>query len=389
MTFSDNVTVLEKDGKTYYIIGTAHISSESVNEVESVIDQVKPDTVAIELCETRYKSKMDEDRWKKLDIFEIIKQKKFLFLLSSLAMGAFQRRIGEKLGVEPGAEFFAAIKKAKEVDAELVLADRDIQATLKRTWGNLSLFKKLNALNMLVGSLFSSEDSEITKEQIEKMKEKDQLTEMMNEFAEINPEIKKPLIDERDEYLMSSIEEAPGEKIVAVVGAGHVPGMKTHFGKSINKEKLSEIPKQGSAVKLLKWVFPILVLSAFSYGYFKHDFSTLEEMIYRWVLPNAIFAGLFTAIAGGKILSIITAFIASPITSLNPLLPVGVVVGYVEAKLRRPTVQDCEQINDDIKDFKGFYKNQFTRVLLVALASIIGSGIGAWVGIGWLATLIG
>ena len=303
-------------------------------------------------------------------------------------MGAFQRLIGEKLGVQPGAEFFAAIEKAKEVGADLVLADRDIQATLKRTWGNLGLFKKMNATSMLVGSLFSGDDIEITKEQIEKMKEKDQLAEMMNEFATENPEIKKPLIDERDEYLMSSIEEAKGEKIVAVVGAGHVPGMKTHFGKTIDKEKLSELPKPSQAMKYVKWIFPVLVLGAFSYGYYKHDFSTLEDLVYNWVLPNAVFAGLFTAIAGGKILSIITAFIASPITSLNPLLPVGVVVGYVEAKLRRPTVQDCEQINDDVKDLKGFYKNQFTRVLLVALASTIGSGLGAWIGIGWIANTL-
>jgi len=384
MTFSDNVTILEKDNKTYYIIGTAHISADSVKEVEEVIDAVKPDTVAIELCQARFDAKMDADRWKKLDIFEIIKQKKFLFLLSSLAMGAFQRRIGEKLGVQPGAEFFAAIEKAKEVGADLVLADRDIQATLKRTWGNLGFFKKMNAMSMLVGSLFSGDDMEITKEQIEKMKEKDQLAEMMSEFATENPEIKKPLIDERDEYLMSSIEEAKGKIIVAVVGAGHVPGMKTHFGKTIDKEKLSELPKPSIFPKVAKWIIPFAVIGLIAQGYFNQGFDTFETMIYAWVIPNSVLAGLFTIAAGAKIPSIITAIVGSPITSLNPLVPLPIFVGYVEAKFRRPTVNDCEQINDDVKDLKGFYKNQFTRVLLVALASVLGSGLGGMVGISWL-----
>jgi pheromone shutdown-related protein TraB len=384
MTFSDNVSILEKENKTYYIIGTAHISADSVKEVEDVIEMVKPDTVAIELCQARFDAKMDEDRWKKLDIFEIIKQKKFLFLLSSLAMGAFQRRIGEKLGVQPGAEFFAAIEKAKEVGADLVLADRDVQATLKRTWANLGFFKKLNAMSMLVGSLFSGDDIEITKEQIEKMKEKDQLADMMNEFAIENPEIKKPLIDERDEYLMSSIEEAKGEKIVAIVGAGHVPGMITHFGKIIDKEKLCELPKASLLPKIAKWIIPFAVIGLIFQGYMNQGFDTLETMIYAWVIPNSLLAGIFTIAAGAKLPSIITAIIGSPITSLNPLVPLPIFVGYVEAKFRKPTVQDCEKINDDCKDFKGFYKNQFTRVLLVAVASVLGSGLGGMIGISWL-----
>ena len=384
MNFSDNVTILKKENKTYYIIGTAHISSESVKEVEYVIEFVKPTTVAVELCETRYQARMDQDRWKKLDIFEIIKQKKFLFFLSSLAMGAFQRRIGEKLGVEPGAEFFAAIKKAEKVGAKLVLADRDVQATLKRTWGNLGFFKKLNAMSMLVGSLFSDEDSNITKEQIEEMKQKDQLNEMMAEFARENPEIKQPLIDERDQYLMSSIEEAEGESIVAVVGAGHVPGMQTYFGKPVDRDKISEIPKPSALPKVVKWIFPFIAIGLLLQGYLNQGFDTFESMLYAWIIPNSVFAGVFTILAGAKIPSIITAIIGSPITSLNPLVPLPLFVGYVEAKLRRPTVQDCEKINDDIKDFKGFYKNKFTRVLLVALASALGSGLGGMIGISGL-----
>ena len=383
---SDNIHLLEKDDKKIYLIGTAHVSQKSVEEVRETIQKLKPDTVCVELCETRYQSMMDEDRWKKLDIFQIIKEKKVLYLLSSLAIGAFQRRIGETLGVSPGAEFKAAIEEAKKIDAKIVLADRDVQATLKRTWRNLSFIKKAGLFSTITESLFSKE--EIKEEDIEKMKENDELTEMMQEFANVNPEIQKPLIDERDQYLMSSTEDANGKNIVSVVGAGHIPGMKNYFGKDIDKEDISKIPEPSKALGLLKWIVPTLVLIAFYLGIQKNSWDSLDDMLYAWILPNSIFAAVLTAIAGGKFITIIVAFIASPMTSLNPLLPAGIVVGLTEAYLRKPTVEDCENIPKDVQDFKGIYKNKFTRVLLVAFLASIGSALGAYVGISWLAWLV-
>jgi pheromone shutdown-related protein TraB len=382
---SDNVTVLKKDGKTYHIIGTAHISKESVDEVNRVIDEIKPDTVCVELCETRYQSMTDSDRWKKLDIFQIIREKKVLFLMSSIAMGAFQRRLGAELGVKPGAEFKAAIEKANEIGAKVVLADRNIQATLKRTWRRLSFFKKLNTFNMLVESLFSKET--ISEEEIEKMKEKDQLTEVMNEFAQENPEIQKPLIDERDQYLMSSIEEAEGETIVAVVGAGHVPGMQTYFGKKIDKDALNVIPPVKKFVPLLKWVIPVLLVWAFYNGYTKSQENTFEQMLNAWIYPNILFAMLFTIAARAKFITVIAAGILSPITSLIPLIGTGMFTAWIEAHLNRPTVEDAERIPDEVVDFKGMYKNKFTHILLVFVMSNAGSSIGAYIGIGWVLTL--
>ncbi len=383
-TLSENVTLLEAKGKTYYIIGTAHISQKSVDEVEQLIEQIQPDSVCVELCEMRFKAMTDNNQWKNLDIFQIIRQGKTLFLLANLALSSFQKKMGEKLGVKPGAEMKIAIEKAEEIGAELVLADRNVQATLKRTWRNIPFLKKITVLGGLFESFFA--DEELSEEELEKMKEKDQVSSIMKEFAKELPSIQEPLIDERDRYLMASIEKAKGPKVVAVVGAGHVEGMTSYFGKDIDLEELTVIPPPSKWLGLLKWIIPTLVLLAFSYGYFKYEDSTLVDMLQAWILPNAIFAALLTLLAGGKVLSIITAFFASPVTSLNPMLGAGMVVGLVEAWLRKPKVEDFERVNDDVKDIKGVYRNPVTRVLLVTVASTLGSALGAFIGISWLAT---
>lgn len=386
MLDSSNVTLLERDNRKWYLVGTAHVSQESVDEVNSVIETLEPDTVCVELCETRYTALQDADRWKKLDIFKVIKEGKTLMLLANLAIGAYQRRLGEELGVEPGAELMAGAQKANEVGAELKLVDRDIQITLKRTWANLGFFQKLKLLAGIFGSLFETE--KISADEIEKLKEKSELSDMMDEFARAMPEVQKPLIDERDQFLMSSIEEAPGQTVVAIVGAGHVPGMQRYFGQAIDRESISVVPPPSKWLRGLKWVIPILILAAFSWGLSGNPDRTLQELLLAWLLPNSIVAALLTTIAGGKPLSVLAAFIGSPITSLNPLIGAGMVVGLLEAWLRKPTVQDCENINRDVQSLKGIYKNPFTRVLLVAVMANVGSSLGAWIGLSWVLTLV-
>ena len=387
MEFSDNVTVLNDGDKTYYLIGTAHVSEGSVREVEEVISAVQPDTVCVELCEARYRSLVDKDRWKKLDIFKVIKEGKTLFLLANLAIGAYQRRLGAQLGVEPGAELLAAVRRAEEVGAEVALVDRDINITLRRTWGNLGFWKKLTLLGAIVESLFSRKQ-EIGAEDIEQLKEKAHLSEMLAEFAKALPDVKVPLIDERDAYLISGIEATGGEKIVAVVGAAHVPGMLQRFKKPVDRERISESPPRTMFWKLAKYIIPIAILALFVVGYQRHSHEGLVDMLTAWVLPNSIFCAIFTAVAGGKLLSVVTAFVASPITSLNPAIGAGVVVGLAEAWFRKPTVADAERINDDVQSWRGFYRNPFTRVLLVAVAATFGSALGAWIGLGWVLTLV-
>ena len=384
--FSENVTILEKDDKTYYIIGTAHISERSVEEVRQVIDQVQPDTVCVELCETRYKTLMDEGQWKKLDIVQVIRQGKALLLLASFALSSFQKKMGDKLGVKPGSELEAGVKKAEEIGAKLVLADREVQVTLKRTWANLSFWKKMMVFSGLLESVFTNE--EITKEDLEKMKEKDQLSEMMAEFAKVMPEVKKPLIDERDEYLMSRIEEADGRKIVAVVGAGHVEGMIGHFGKTIDRQAISEMPPPSWLGGFLKWAIPLLIIALFGYGIYQQQGRPISDLIYAWALPNIIGTAIFTLLGKPKLVTVIAASLAAPITSLNPAISAGMVAGLVEGWLRKPTVADCENIPEDIKTLKGFYSNRFTRVLLIFFLAQIGSVLGTLYGGTWLAMII-
>lgn len=384
-----NVTRLERDGRVFYLVGTAHISAKSVIEVRETIEQVKPDSVCVELCEMRYQAMSDPDRWKKLDVFQIIKEKKVLFFIANIALSAYQHALGERFGVKPGAEQREGIKVAEEVGAELVLADRNIQATLKRTWANLGFFGKLN----LLGGLFApaEEAEELTEARLEEMKDRDTITEMMKEFAEALPQIKTPLIDERDQYLIASVVAAPGNTVVAVVGAGHVEGMVKHFEAQteVDREALSIIPKTSLWVRSLKWVIPLMILGAFYYGWQKQSGVSLQQMLEAWILPNAIMGFLVCLVALPKPLSAITAAIASPITSLNPLLGAGMVVGLVEAWLRKPTVEDSETMIQDAATLKGFYQNSFLRVFLVFICASLGSALGAWIGAAWVFSLLG
>ncbi|HHH11787.1 MAG TPA: TraB family protein, partial [Sorangium sp.] len=248
--------------RTFHILGTAHVSQKSIEEVREVIRKVRPDTVCVELDKMRYEALTDDTRWRKLDIFQVIRDGKVLFLMASLALQSFQKRIGEKLGVRPGAELLAAVEIAEEIGAKVVLADRDVQATLKRTWRNLSFVSKGKLLAALVGSLFDS--TELEEEEIEALKNRDQITDAMSQLAEAMPEVKGPLIDERDQYLMSAVEDAPGKVVVAVVGAAHVDGMTRHLGKSVDRDKLSEIPQPSLISRSLKWLIPTIILGAFA-----------------------------------------------------------------------------------------------------------------------------
>jgi len=386
MTTQSNVTVLERDGRRWSIIGTAHVSQASVAEVEAVIEELRPDTVCVELCAARHEALTDENRWKKLDVFQVIREGKTLFLLANLAVGAYQRRLGEQLGVTPGAELLAAVRKAEAVGAQVELVDRNIHATLKRTWANLGFFQKVTLFGAILQSLVTNET--ISEETIESMKETDQLRAMMEEFARVMPAVKEPLIDERDRFLMSAIEDAPGDNVVAVVGAGHVHGMIAHFGREVDREALSEIPPPSRWVSALKWILPLAIVLAFGYGYQSQGAESLEDMLWAWILPNSVFAGLLTAVAGGTLLSILAAFLLSPITSLNPLLGAGMVVGLLEAWQRRPTVEDAEAINQDVQSLGGIYRNPFTRVLLVAVLANLGSALGAWIGLSWVLSVV-
>lgn len=383
---SETVTRIREAGREIIIIGTAHVSHKSVDEVRRVIAEEKPDVVCVELDAQRHEALMDASRWRKLDLFKVIRENKVLFLAATVGLSAYQRKMGARLGIEPGAEMKAAIEGAKSVGAEVVLADRDIQITLRRTWRSLRFADKLKITGLMFSAPFMAQ--EISEEQIESLKDRDTIGEMLDELAKAMPELKTPLIDERDQWLMSSVEGASGKRIVAVVGAGHVRGMLRGRGQPVDRDALSVLPPPSRVTAALKWVIPAIVLLAFAYGASEHSGESLEQMLYAWIIPNAVAAGLFAVLAGAKPLTIVTAFVASPITSLNPTIGAGMVSGLVEAWLRKPTVEETERVAEDAATLRGWYRNGVTRVLLVFIMTTLGSALGAWVGASWVVSLL-
>ena len=386
MPYSGNVHEILLDGKKILLIGTAHISQSSVDEVNTVINQVNPDTVCIELCSSRYQAMLAKDQWKNMDIFKVIREGKSFLLFANLIMTAFQKRLGSRLGVKPGSEMFEAANVAEKLNSELVLADRDVKITLQRTWRGMRFWGKMKVLGQLLASLFIRE--EISKEEIEKLKESDALSEAMQMLAEQSPEMKRILIDERDQYMAEKIRQSMGKLIVAVVGAGHVKGLTAELEKKHNLAELESVPPTGKAVVWLKWGIPALIIALIVYGFFTVDTDVSIEMIQRWFLINGTLSALGTAAAFGHPITIAAAFVAAPFTSLNPTIAAGWVAGLVEALLRKPQVRDFENLVDDITHLRGFWQNNITRILLVVIFANLGSAIGTFAGGFAIATLL-
>ncbi len=372
----DCVTRLTYEGREIFLVGTAHVSQRSVEDVGRVVDELRPDTVCVELDASRHQALVDPGRWRHLDIFEVITQRRVAFLLTSLALSSYQRRLGAKLGVRPGAEMLAAVEHAEKVGARLVLADRDIQATFKRTWAALSLWDCLQLFGALVGSLFAK--GEITKEQVEALKDRDNIGELVREFAEVMPRLQGPLIDERDRFLMSAIREAPGQRVVGVVGAGHVGGMVRYLHADVDRNALSAIPPASWLRRAAPWVLPAIVLGAFYLLLRAHSFAA-RDMLTAWVLPNAGFAAAFSLAARAKLLTVLAAALVAPLTALIPRADAGMFAALVEAWLRRPGVADGEGLSR-IASLRDWRDNRFTSVLVVGFAATVGSTLGALVG---------
>ena len=365
--------------KEITLIGTAHVSRESADLVGQVIEEEKPDTVCVELCQSRYQSITQKNRWQNSDLIKVIKEKKAFLLLSNLMLAYFQKKIGRKLGIKPGEEIMRAIQAAEVVGAPIHLADRDIRTTLARTWHLMGLWTKIKLLAQFLSSV--GELGDIKEEDIEKMKRKDVLETLLSEIGESFPEIRRILIDERDQYLAHKIRNAPGKRIVAVVGAGHVPGVQRYWEKPVDTDMLDQMPPKGKLSGFLKWGIPALIVGLVILGFFTSGASTGIHMLKWWILANAILAGLGATIALGHPLTVLSAIIASPLTSLNPMMAAGWVSGLVETFLRKPKVRDFENLPKDISSLKGFWRNKITRILLVVAFTNIGSSLGTFVAI--------
>ncbi|MEJ2725767.1 MAG: TraB/GumN family protein [Deltaproteobacteria bacterium] len=379
MTEEGNIHRLTYRDKDVVLIGTAHLSRASTELVKQVIEQERPDTVCVELCRSRYESMTQRTAWQEKDLIKVIKEKKAFLLLSNLMLASFQKRIGRKLGIKPGQEILQALEAAEAVGAEIHLADREIRITLSRTWRLMGLWTKAKLFAEFLSSVGDLE--EIKEEDIEKLKERDVLEALLAEIEESLPEVRRVLIDERDRYLAYKIRTAPGKNIVAVVGAGHVPGVLHYWDKQVDMESLERMPPKGRLLSFMKWVLPALICGLIILGFFAAGKVAAAHMIKWWLVANASLAGLGAGLALGHPLTVLSAVLASPLTSLNPMIAAGWVAGVVEALLGKPKVKDFENLPEDIASLKGFWRNKITRILMVVVFTNMGSAVGTFVAI--------
>lgn len=366
-----NVHILQLGERTLYLIGTAHVSKESTELVKAVIQEIKPESVAVELCAPRLESITKKDRWKNLDLFTLIKEGKSQLLMAQLALAGFQKKIGQKLEVEPGAEMLAAVAEASLINAKLELVDREVKITLKRTWAKLGVWQALQVIVALVSAMFN--DQEVSKEEIERLKTSDALDEALKEFSKKFPDVRRTLIDERDTYMAQKLLQIEAKTIVAVIGAGHIPGIKNEINKTIDIKTLETIPEPSLTRKLLPWLLPLIIVLTIAYGFYFIDFQTGIDAMLIWIVFTSLSAGLGALIALPHPLTVLAAALSAPFTALHPFLASGWAAGLAEAFLRKPRVKDLETIVSDLS-LKGFYSNRALKVLLVIITTnLIGS----------------
>lgn len=385
----DNIVRLKHGDKSITLIGTAHISKESAELVRQVIEAERPDTVCVELCQSRLQSLKDQEAWKNMDIIKVIREKKTFVLFLNFLLTSIQRRMARNMDVKPGQEMITALEVAEQQSAHTAVIDREVRTTLTRVWRLMGFWTRMKIFSQILGSLFE-EDEEISSEQIEALKQKGALELLLDEMGQILPGIKKHLIDERDLYMVEKIRQAPGQSLVAVVGAGHVPGMLAHWeDAAISLEELDQLPPPSLLSQIMQWLIPALVVVLLVAGFFVggKQGTTWEKGLKGlagWTVVTGGLAGIGTLLARAHPLTILASVLSAPITTLHPLIGVGYVAGLVEAWLRKPRVKDFEALHEDIQSMKGWWRNQVTRILLVVLLSSLGASLGTFIGYGWL-----
>lgn len=381
-------------GKSITVLGTAHVSKASADKVKELLATGQYDGVAIELCPSRYSSMIDPDSLAKMDLFQVFKEGKASMVIASLALGAYQQKMAEEFGIEPGAEMRMAIDQAKEMDSEIHLIDREVGTTLKRVYNNVPWWKKMGIVGGLLGSVVSNE--KVSEDEIERLKDGDILETTFSQFAEEAKELFGPLIDERDQYMAARLEQivtsSDNQSILAVVGAGHLKGIESYLAKDEKIttpeelhssaqetiDRLDTLPKKSRWPKVIPWLIVAILLVGFGIGFNKSTDLGIQLIIY-WVLINGSLSALGAAIAKGHPLTVIGAFFAAPLTSLNPTIGAGMVTAGIELYLRKPNVGDFSALRKDTTHVSGWWKNKVARTLLVFFFSTIGSAIGTYV----------
>ncbi|WP_407396426.1 TraB/GumN family protein [Treponema sp.] len=374
----------ELNGREFILLGTAHISEASIAEVERVIEEQNPDVIAVELDEKRYESIENPDSWKNMDIIKVLKEKQGFLLLANVVLSGYQKKMGGKSGTKPGQEMVAAVNMAKELGLEKVLVDRPLSITMRRAWAKTPSSEKFRLLSFLCSSAFTN--AEMSSEEIEKLKQTSEMDNMLSELSESFPVVKEILIDERDRYIASKIWNSNGNRVFAVIGAGHLRGVKAYLEQMADDDSLSEIteietvPEKSRKSRIISWLIPALIVGLIVYGFVIGGKEKGAELLSSWVLWNGILAGIGAIIGGAHIVTVLVSILGAPLTSLCPFVGIGFVAGAVQALIKKPTVKDIENLQNDASSIKGFYRNRILRVLLIFFLSSIGSSIGTFVG---------
>ncbi len=373
----ENKNIIDIDEKLR-ILGTAHISSESVDLVKSQIEDWGPEVVAVELCQSRLKALTEPESLDSEDLLKIINEGRSLMILLQSALASQQRRMGISTGEKPGAELLAAVKAAEESDIPVEMIDRDVVITLRRAWHRMGFREKWRVINTL---LWEEEEDDFSIDDV--LGDSDLLSKMMEEAREVAPRAGEVLIDERDSFLAGRIQQIRGKgKILAVVGAGHLPGVANNLKESpleitSRLAELSEQPSKSVWPKILMAAIPLFLFGAVGWMAYNGEFETILETAKTWIVLNAILAGLGVLLARGHPLAIIVGAVASPITSLNPTLAAGWFAGYTQLKVASPTGKDAQDFLA-LDEVSLFWKNRVGRVLMVTAMGNIGSMVGAW-----------
>ncbi|TVR59255.1 MAG: TraB/GumN family protein [Gemmatimonadales bacterium] len=376
---------LTRDGVQYTILGTAHVSRKSAETVERMLGEGDFDAVAVELCATRHRTLTDPTAWEKLDLFRILREGKGGMMMASLALGAYQRRIADQLGVEPGAEMRVALEVAERREIPVQLVDRELGTTLRRAMRRLSWWQRYTMTAGIFFSLLSRE--KVSEEDIERLKEGDILQESFRALAEGVPELFEPLVAERDRYMAARLrqenDDQPGRKVLVVVGAGHLAGIEEALGEGETVEldrevaQLETTPPPSRFLRALPWILVGLVLAGFGLGFYRSP-ELGWRLVATWVFLNGTLSAAGALLARGHPVTVLSAFLAAPLTSLNPTIGAGVVTASVETWLRKPTMQDFHTLREDVAELKGWYGNRVSRIFLVFFLSSMGSVLGSW-----------
>ncbi len=372
---------------TITLLGTAHISRASTEKVRELITGNDYDAIAVELCPSRYNAIINPDALAKMDLFQVIREKKTAMVAANLALGAYQQRMADQLNILPGAEMRMAIDCAGEAHLPVLLIDREIAVTLKRIYRNVPWWQRINLLAGLLSSVLSRR--KISTEEIERLKEGDMLESTFAQFAEEARELFVPLIDERDRYMsariLQELRSGKHKNILVVIGAGHMKGMREYLPRYEAEKQdtaqiiaqLDEIPRPSTWPKLIPWVIVGLILIGFAIG-FSRSSELGWGLIVDWIVINGALCALGTFLARGHPITVVSAFIAAPITSLNPTIGAGMVTAAIETYLHRPSVGDFSRLRKDTAHLKGWWRNRVARILLVFLFSTIGSALGTY-----------